>query len=86
MKNLRITVNGNSYDVQVEELAAGSAPAPVAAAPVFTTVLAAVPAANRMPEPACFNIAPFIVRAPVLPIIALDQPFLIALARRSFLI
>ena len=33
MKNLRITVNGNSYDVQVEELAAGSAPAPAAAAP-----------------------------------------------------
>lgn len=34
MKNLRITVNGTSYDVQVEELGAGAAPAPVAAAPV----------------------------------------------------
>ncbi len=33
MKNLRITVNGVSYDVQVEELSAGAAPAP-AAAPV----------------------------------------------------
>lgn len=39
MKNLRITVNGNAYDVQVEELggssapAAAAAPAPVAAAP-----------------------------------------------------
>ena len=28
MKNLRITVNGTSYDVQVEELSAGAAPAP----------------------------------------------------------
>lgn len=32
MKNLRITVNGVSYDVQVEELAEGAAPA-VSAAP-----------------------------------------------------
>lgn len=30
MKNLRITVNGVAYDVQVEELGATSAPAPVA--------------------------------------------------------
>ena len=33
MKNLRITVNGISYDVQVEEISEGAAPAPVAAAP-----------------------------------------------------
>ena len=39
MKNLRITVNGTAYDVQVEELggssapAAAAAPAPAAAAP-----------------------------------------------------
>ncbi len=38
MKNYRITVNGTSYDVAVEELGAGvapvaAAPAPVAAAP-----------------------------------------------------
>ena len=33
MKNLRITVNGTAYDVQVEELDAGSAPAAAAAAP-----------------------------------------------------
>ncbi|MEE0931198.1 MAG: biotin/lipoyl-containing protein [Acutalibacteraceae bacterium] len=33
MKNLRITVNGTSYDVQVEELSAGAAPAPVVATP-----------------------------------------------------
>ena len=30
MKNLRITVNGNAYDVQVEELGGSSAPAPAA--------------------------------------------------------
>lgn len=33
MKNYRITVNGNVYDVEVEELAAGAAKAPAAAAP-----------------------------------------------------
>ena len=33
MKNLRVTVNGTAYDVQVEELGAGAAPAPVASAP-----------------------------------------------------
>ena len=31
MKNLRITVNGVAYDVQVEELGVTSAPAPVSA-------------------------------------------------------
>lgn len=36
MKNLRITVNGTAYDVQVEELGAGSAPA-VASAPAPKT-------------------------------------------------
>lgn len=34
MKNYRITVNGNVYDVEVEELGAGAAPAPAASAPV----------------------------------------------------
>lgn len=45
MKNYRITVNGTSYDVSVEELAGGVAPvaAPVAAAPVA----APAPAAAR---------------------------------------
>ncbi len=33
MKNLRITVNGTAYDVQVEELDANAAPAPAAAKP-----------------------------------------------------
>ena len=48
MKNYRITVNGTSYDVSVEELAGGVAPvaAPVAAAPV------AAPASAPAPAPA----------------------------------
>lgn len=45
MKNLRITVNGTAYDVQVEELGAGAAPAPVAAAPVAAPKAAPAPAA-----------------------------------------
>ena len=39
MKSYRITVNGNVYDVEVEELG-GVASAPVAAAPVTKTVAA----------------------------------------------
>ena len=39
MKNYRITVNGTSYDVSVEELAGGTA-APVAAAPAPVAVSA----------------------------------------------
>ena len=40
MKNLRITVNGVAYDVQVEELSGNEAPvsAPAAAAPVKAAV------------------------------------------------
>ena len=50
MKNYRITVNGTSYDVSVEELSGGAAPAaaPVAAAPVA----APAPAAPAAPAPA----------------------------------
>ncbi len=46
MKNYRITVNGTSYDVSVEELAGGVAPvaAPVAAAPVAAPAPAPAPA------------------------------------------
>lgn len=44
MKNLRITVNGTAYDVQVEEL--GESAAPVAIAP------AAAPAAKPAPKKA----------------------------------
>lgn len=43
MKNLRITVNGTAYDVQVEEL--GGSSAPVAAAPAPAAAPAAKPAA-----------------------------------------
>lgn len=45
MKNLRITVNGTAYDVQVEEL--GGSAAPVASAPV-----AAAPVKESAPAPA----------------------------------
>ena len=43
MKNLRITVNGTAYDVQVEELGSSSAPA---AAPTAAPVAAPAPAAK----------------------------------------
>lgn len=54
MKNYRITVNGTSYDVSVEELAGGVAPvaAPVAAAPVA----APAPAAAPTPAPAAKSV------------------------------
>ena len=54
MKNYRITVNGTSYDVSVEELSGGAAPvaAPVAAAPVAAPAPAAARAAyRRSPAP-----------------------------------
>ncbi len=44
MKNLRITVNGTAYDVQVEELGS-TASAPVAAAPAPTAAPTPAPAA-----------------------------------------
>lgn len=43
MKNLRITVNGTAYDVQVEEL--GESAAPAAAAPAPAPAKKAAPAA-----------------------------------------
>ncbi len=47
MKNYTITVNGNVYDVTVEEKGAGSvAAAPAAAAPVAAAPVAAAPAAS----------------------------------------
>lgn len=45
MKNLKITVNGTAYDVQVEEVGASSAPAQVSAP-------AAAPAKAAAPAPA----------------------------------
>ena len=45
MKNLKITVNGTAYDVQVEEVGASSAPAPASApAAAPTPAKAAAPA------------------------------------------
>lgn len=49
MKNYRITVNGTAYDVAVEELGAGAAPAAVAApAPVAAAAPAAPAAAGSI--------------------------------------
>ena len=45
MKNLRITVNGTAYDVQVEELGESAAPAASAPAPAAAPASAAKPAA-----------------------------------------
>ena len=47
MKNYRITVNGTAYDVAVEEIGAGAAPAVAApaAAPVAAAPAPAAPAA-----------------------------------------
>lgn len=44
MKRFQVTVNGNSYEVEVEELAAGVSPSPVMAAPVAPTPVVATPA------------------------------------------
>ena len=52
MKNYRITVNGNTYDVQVEELngaAATKAPTVTQATPVATPAPVAAPAAAPAP-------------------------------------
>ncbi|HEX2985560.1 MAG TPA: biotin/lipoyl-containing protein [Caproiciproducens sp.] len=53
MRNLRITVNGTAYDVQVEEVGSFDAPAknPTGTAKTFSSVLPAVPAAVQVPVP-----------------------------------
>ncbi|MBR4514735.1 MAG: biotin/lipoyl-binding protein [Lachnospiraceae bacterium] len=61
MKNYRITVNGTAYDVAVEEVGAGAAPA---AAPVAAPV--AAPAAP-VPAPAAAGAAGSIVVAAPMP-------------------
>ena len=65
MKNYRITVNGNVYDVAVEELGAGAAPAaaPVAAAPVAAP--AAAPAAPAAAPAASGSKGSVVVSAPM---------------------
>ncbi|WP_444660167.1 biotin/lipoyl-containing protein [Caproiciproducens sp. R2] len=59
MKNLKITVNGTVYDVQVEEVS-GSAPGAVASAPAAPASKAAAPA----PAPASAPAAPAPAPAP----------------------
>lgn len=49
MKNYRITVNGTSYDVSVEELSGGTAPVAAAPAPVAAAPAAAAPAPAAKP-------------------------------------
>ena len=49
MKRYNITVNGKAYDVAVEEVDAGSAPAPVAAAPAAAPAPAAAHAPAEAP-------------------------------------
>ena len=52
MKNLKITVNGKSYDVQVEEVGAASAAAPAQTVAAASAAPAAVPDAAPAPAPA----------------------------------
>ena len=52
MHRFRITVEGKSYDVAVEDLSQGQAPAPAHAAPVMAAPAAAAPAAAPAPPPA----------------------------------
>lgn len=60
MKNLRITVNGNAYDVQVEELGGSSTPAAAAPAPV-----AAAPAPAAKPAAPAGAQGSVVVKAPM---------------------
>lgn len=52
MKNYRITVNGNTYDVQVEEINGAAPAAPIAAAPVAAAPTQAPVAAAPVAAPA----------------------------------
>lgn len=56
MKRYNITVNGKAYDVAVEELDGGAAPAPAAAAPA-PAAAAPAPAAASAPAPAAAPVA-----------------------------
>ena len=60
MKNLRITVNGTAYDVQVEDLGSSSAPA---AAP--TAAPAAAPAPAAKPAAPAGAAGSVVVKAPM---------------------
>ena len=67
MRKFQIVVNGNSYIVDVEELAAGQAPAPVAAAPVAAPVAApkAAPAPAAAPKAAAAPAGAEAVKSPM---------------------
>lgn len=69
MKQYRVTVNGQSYDVAVEELGAGAAPARPAAAPVASPVPAPAPALSSSPAapaaPAAASAGSLTVKAPM---------------------
>lgn len=56
MKNYRITVNGTAYDVAVEELGAGAAPAATAAPAPVAAAAAPAPAAPAAPAAAAGSI------------------------------
>ena len=58
MKNYTITVNGNVYEVTVEEGFTGAASAPKAAAPAPKAAPAAAPKAAPAPAPAAAPAAP----------------------------
>ena len=62
MKNYRVTVNGVAYDVVVEEIAGGAAPAPVAAAPAPAAAAPAPAAAPAAPKGAAGAV---VVKAPM---------------------
>ncbi|MEG2536518.1 MAG: biotin/lipoyl-containing protein [Hydrogenoanaerobacterium sp.] len=52
MKRMKVTVNGNVYDVQVEELGAGAPAAPIAPPVAAPAPVAAAPAPAPAPAPA----------------------------------
>ena len=51
MRRFNVTVNGNAYDVAVEEITDGSAPAPVAAAPKKAPAPKAAGAGEKVSAP-----------------------------------
>ncbi|MBQ9106969.1 MAG: biotin/lipoyl-binding protein [Clostridia bacterium] len=70
MKNLRITVNGRTYDVQVEEVGATAAAVPAAPAPV----VAAAPAVAPAPVESAPAAAPAATAAPSAGAQTIDSP------------
>ena len=65
MKNLRITVNGTAYDVQVEELGGSSAPAAAAPAPAAPVAPKAAPAPAAKPAAPAGAQGSVVIKAPM---------------------